>query len=42
MALKDVLIDELPDMYSAEDQLIKALPRLAKGASEIALSASRL
>lgn len=32
MALKDVLIDELRDMYSAENQLIKALPKLAKGA----------
>lgn len=32
MALKDVLIDELRDMYSAEDQLVKALPKLAKGA----------
>jgi ferritin-like metal-binding protein YciE len=32
MALKDVLIEELRDMYSAENQLIKALPKLAKGA----------
>ena len=32
MALKDVLIDELKDMYSAENQLVKALPKLAKGA----------
>jgi ferritin-like metal-binding protein YciE len=32
MALKDVLLDELRDMYSAENQLIKALPKLAKGA----------
>lgn len=32
MALKEVLIDELRDMYSAENQLIKALPKLAKGA----------
>ncbi len=31
MALKTVLIDELRDMYSAENQLVKALPRLAKG-----------
>ena len=31
MALKDVLIDELRDMYSAENQLVKALPKLAKG-----------
>ena len=32
MALKDVLIDELRDMYSAENQLVKAIPKLAKGA----------
>jgi ferritin-like metal-binding protein YciE len=32
MALKDVLIDELRDMYSAENQLVKSLPKLAKGA----------
>jgi ferritin-like metal-binding protein YciE len=31
MALKEVLIDELRDMYSAENQLVKALPKLAKG-----------
>ena len=30
MALKDVLLDELRDMYSAENQLVKALPKLAK------------
>ena len=32
MALKDVLLEELRDMYSAENQLVKALPKLAKGA----------
>jgi ferritin-like metal-binding protein YciE len=32
MPLKDVLIDELRDLYSAENQLVKALPKLAKGA----------
>jgi ferritin-like metal-binding protein YciE len=32
MALKDVLLDELRDMYSAENQLVKALPKLVKGA----------
>jgi ferritin-like metal-binding protein YciE len=32
MALREVLIDELHDMYSAENQLVKALPNLAKGA----------
>ncbi len=32
MALNDVLLDELRDMYSAENQLVKALPKLARGA----------
>jgi ferritin-like metal-binding protein YciE len=32
MALRTVLIDELRDLYSAENQLIKALPKLARGA----------
>src|ERR1700743_801740 len=31
MALTNVLVDELRDMYSAENQLVKALPKLAKG-----------
>lgn len=39
MALKDVLIDELRDMYSAENQLVKALPKLAKGAKNSELKA---
>jgi ferritin-like metal-binding protein YciE len=34
MALKEVLLDELRDMYSAENQLVKALPKLAKGAKD--------
>ena len=33
MALKEVLVDELRDMYSAENQLVKALPKLAEGAN---------
>lgn len=37
MALKDVLIDELRDMYSAENQQVKALPKLAKGAKSAEL-----
>ena len=32
MALKDVLIDELRDIYSAENQQLKTLPKMAKGA----------
>src|SRR5277367_5593558 len=37
MSLRDVLIDELRDLYSAENQLVKALPKLAKGAKAPAL-----
>jgi ferritin-like metal-binding protein YciE len=37
MALKEVLIDELRDLYSAENQLVKALPKLAKGAKDATL-----
>jgi ferritin-like metal-binding protein YciE len=37
MPLKDVLVDELRDMYSAENQLVKALPKLAKGANNAKL-----
>ena len=37
MSLRDVLLDELRDMYSAENQLIKALPKLAKGANNVKL-----
>jgi ferritin-like metal-binding protein YciE len=31
MSLRDVLVDELRDLYSAENQLVKALPKMAKG-----------
>jgi ferritin-like metal-binding protein YciE len=34
MALKEVFIDELRDLYSAENQLVKALPKLTKGAND--------
>lgn len=30
--LKELYIDELKDLYSAENQLVKALPKMAKGA----------
>jgi ferritin-like metal-binding protein YciE len=33
MALIEVLVDELRDMYSAENQLVKALPKMAEGAN---------
>ncbi|MGA8271323.1 MAG: ferritin-like domain-containing protein [Candidatus Sulfotelmatobacter sp.] len=31
--LKELYIDELQDLYSAENQLVKALPKMAKGAA---------
>jgi ferritin-like metal-binding protein YciE len=31
--LKELYVDELKDLYSAENQLVKALPKLAKAAS---------
>jgi ferritin-like metal-binding protein YciE len=34
MALNEVLVDELRDMYSAENQLVVSLPKLAKGAKD--------
>jgi ferritin-like metal-binding protein YciE len=30
--LRDLLVDELKDLYNAENQLLKALPRMAKAA----------
>lgn len=36
-SLKDLLIDELKDLYSAEQQLVKALPKMAKAASNAEL-----
>ena len=38
--LKDAFIDELRDTYSAEKQLIKALPKMAKAASNARLAAA--
>lgn len=34
MALRDVFIEELRDLYSAENQLTKALPKMAKGSDD--------
>ena len=31
--LEELLVDELKDIYSAENQIIKALPKMAKAAS---------
>lgn len=36
--LKDLYIDELRDLYNAENQLVKALPKLAKAATSEELS----
>jgi ferritin-like metal-binding protein YciE len=36
--LKDVLVEQLKDLYSAEKQLIKALPKMAKAANSEELS----
>lgn len=33
MSLESVLVDELKDLFNAENQLVKALPKLAKAAS---------
>ena len=40
MSLKDVLIDELRDLYSAENQLVKALPKTVKGISDPGMKAT--
>ena len=39
-SLRDLYIEELRDIYNAENQLIKALPKMAKGANSEALRAS--
>ncbi|MGI9088614.1 MAG: ferritin-like domain-containing protein [Chthoniobacterales bacterium] len=39
-SLKDLYIDELKDLYNAENQLIKALPKMAKKASSPQLKAA--
>src|SRR5213595_1789850 len=38
-SLHDLLVDLLKDLYSAENQLVKALPRMAKAASNPQLRA---
>src|ERR1017187_4309167 len=37
--LKRLYVEELRDIYNAENQLIKALPRMAKAATSVKLSA---
>src|ERR1041384_4860187 len=39
-SLKDLYIDELKDLYNAENQLLKALPKMAKKASSPDLRAA--
>jgi len=39
-SLKDLYVDELKDLYNAENQLLKALPRMAKKASSADLRAA--
>ena len=38
--LHDLLKDELDDLYSAEKQILKALPKMANAASSPALKAA--
>lgn len=38
-SLEDLYVDELRDLYSAENQLVKALPKMAKAASSADLKA---
>jgi hypothetical protein len=40
--LQELLIDELKDLYSAEKQIIRALPKLAKAASTKSLATDPL
>src|ERR1700683_154695 len=35
--VKDLLADEIKDLYSAEKQLTKAIPKMAKGSNDPAL-----
>jgi ferritin-like metal-binding protein YciE len=39
-SLQELLIDELKDLYSAENQLVKALPKMAKAAASPELKAA--
>ena len=38
-SLKELLVEQIKDLYSAETQLIKALPKMAKAASDADLKA---
>ncbi len=39
-SLRELLVDELKDLYSAENQLLKALPKMAKAAASPELKAA--
>jgi ferritin-like metal-binding protein YciE len=39
-SLEDLLVEEMKDIYSAENQLVKALPKMAKAASHPELQAA--
>lgn len=39
-SLRELLVDELKDLYSAENQLVKALPKMAKAAASPELKAA--
>jgi ferritin-like metal-binding protein YciE len=39
-SLEDLYVDELKDLYSAENQILKALPKMAKAASSKQLQAA--
>ena len=38
--LKELLVEELKDLYSAEKQIVKALPKIIRGASSAGLKAA--
>ena len=38
--LKELLVEELKDLYSAEKQIVKALPKIIRGASSAELKAA--
>ena len=40
MSLKEVLVEELKDLYSAESQLVKALPKIVKACEDNELAES--
>ena len=43
-SLRDLFVDELKDLYNAEHQLLKALPKMAKAATatELKRASSRI